>query len=172
MLVLRGYSILYEEKWEIWIWNARFPSYERKPSFVESLAVRQRKLRNFLRAWPCGSDSLGTRRPNHSQRWQTWYFLMAIHRRQWGSLVHCSYCFFEVFFLFSTEAIKWISNKTGAWVTHLVQYDVGFCYSCAAWHLKAPRMLIVSAFGTSRAHNNIAKPTETLRGKKTVGLKG
>lgn len=68
----------------------------------------------------------------------------------------------------STEAIKWISNKTGAWVTHLVQSDVGFV-TLAALHLNAPQTPIVSAFGTSRAYNNIAKPTETLRGKKKLG---
>lgn len=36
------------------------------PLFKTNPAVRQRKPFNFLMAWPCGSDSLGTRRPDHT----------------------------------------------------------------------------------------------------------
>lgn len=64
------------------------------PLFKTCLAVRQRKQFNFLMARPCGSDSLGTRRPDHIHHWQTWYFAMAIHRRQWGWIFKKIYALF------------------------------------------------------------------------------
>lgn len=47
-------------------------------------AARQRKPSDFLMAQPCGSESLGIRRPHHIHHQQMWYFATAIHRRQWG----------------------------------------------------------------------------------------